>query len=153
MDWVAVLGAIGIPTILGTLIPFMVTRYYNRKDKKEDKEDNTKGKLIEIENNYENLSVLHRKDAELLRNSLDEMNQVLVILKNAQQAILRDRIIQMYNIYKEKGYMPIYARESLEHMFNEYKNLGGNGVIKTLVERLYQLPTELIEDSDDIIDT
>ena len=153
MDWVAVLGAIGIPTILGTLIPFMVTRYYNRKDKKEDKEDNTKEKLIEVENNYENLSVLHRRDAELLRNSLDEMNQVLVILKNAQQAILRDRIIQMYNIYKEKGYMPIYARESLEHMFNEYKKLGGNGVIKTLVERLYQLPTELIEDSDDIIDT
>lgn len=152
MDWVAVLGAIGIPTILGTLIPFMVTRYYNRKDKKEDKEDNTKEKLIEIQNNYENLSVLHRKDAELLKNSLDEMNQVLVILKNAQQAILRDRIIQMYNIYKEKGYMPIYARESLEHMFNEYKKLGGNGVIKTLVERLYQLPTELIENTENDLD-
>lgn len=41
----------------------------------------------------------------------------------------------------EKGYIPIYERENLEHMYDEYKALGGNGVIEDLVEKLRDLPT------------
>ena len=33
------------------------------------------------------------------------------------QALLRDRIIQAYNHYLEKGYCPIYARQNVEALF------------------------------------
>ena len=38
--------------------------------------------------------------------------------------------------------MPIYARESLDHMFTEYKNLKGNGVVAGPVDAMLSLPTE-----------
>lgn len=61
--------------------------------------------------------------------------------KNGVKALLRDAIIQQYNKYEERGFVPIYARESMEQMYKEYKNLGGNGAIENLVAKLHRLPT------------
>ncbi|MFQ9892423.1 MAG: hypothetical protein ACLRWH_04500 [Emergencia sp.] len=58
------------------------------------------------------------------------------------QALLRDRIIQAYNHYTEKGYCPIYGLENVEEMYNQYHALGGNGTITELVERVKELPTQ-----------
>lgn len=57
------------------------------------------------------------------------------------QALLRDRIIQSYNHYNDEQCVPIYARENLEHLYKQYKNLGGNGTITNLMEKLNDLPT------------
>ena len=61
---------------------------------------------------------------------------------NGVQALLRDRIIQAYNNYQDKGFCPIYARDNVEKMYQEYHALGGNGMITELVERIKELPTE-----------
>lgn len=61
-------------------------------------------------------------------------------LKAGVQALLRDRIIQSYNHYTEKGWMPIYARDSLDACYNSYEALGENGVIDDLMEQLRELP-------------
>ena len=58
------------------------------------------------------------------------------------QALLRDRIIQAYNHYTDKGYCPIYGLENVESMYRQYHALGGNGAITELVDRLKELPTE-----------
>lgn len=58
------------------------------------------------------------------------------------QALLRDRIIQIYNHYAEAGYLPIYARENIEALYKQYHALGGNGTITELIEKLHDLPTE-----------
>ena len=63
-------------------------------------------------------------------------------LRLGMRAILRDRIIQTYNHYSEKGYCPIYARENVSNMYDAYHNLGGNGTVTALYERLQDLPTE-----------
>lgn len=64
-------------------------------------------------------------------------------LRGGQRALLRDRIIQMYNHYVvTKGYCPIYARESVAEMYKEYKALGGNGVIEDLMRDIEDLPTD-----------
>lgn len=62
--------------------------------------------------------------------------------QNGVKALLRDRILAVYETYIQKGYMPFYARENLQEMFKEYKNLGGNGVVDGLITKLYELPTE-----------
>lgn len=62
-------------------------------------------------------------------------------LKAGLQALLRDRIIQAYNHYvQDKGWIPIYAKESLNACFRSYEALGENGVINGLMEQLNDLP-------------
>lgn len=58
------------------------------------------------------------------------------------QALLRAQIIHIYNKYMERGYLPIYECENIEELYKQYKNLGGNGTITKLVEKLFDLPTE-----------
>ncbi len=64
-------------------------------------------------------------------------------LKSAICALLRDRIIVIYNRYSEKEYFPIHERENLEHLTKEYYMLGGNGIVKELEGKLAELPTEI----------
>lgn len=151
MDWVVTLvGIIGLPAILSTLVPFFVTRHYSKKDQNKGERENTLKRLTELENKYEKLSNEHKDNSELVKSSIESINEALDGLKNAQQALLRDRIIETYNhYYRDSKHMPIYARESLNHMYQEYKNLNGNGVIEALVEKMYLLPTEPLDSDDD----
>lgn len=62
-------------------------------------------------------------------------------LKLGVQALLRDRIIQAYNHYvKDKGFIPIYAKESINACYKSYEALGENGVINDLMEQINDLP-------------
>lgn len=61
-------------------------------------------------------------------------------LKVGVQALLRDRIIEIYYHYTEKGWMPLDVRNSLEACYKSYEALGENGVIDDLVEQLRELP-------------
>lgn len=62
-------------------------------------------------------------------------------LRAGVQALLRDRIIQAYNHYVcDKGWVPIYAKESIDACYKSYEALGDNGVIDSLMEQLNELP-------------
>ena len=62
-------------------------------------------------------------------------------LRAGVQALLRDRIIQAYNhSVCEKGWVPIYAKESIDACYKSYEALGDNGVIDSLMEQLNELP-------------
>ena len=67
-------------------------------------------------------------------------------LKEGVQALLRDRIIQAYNHYSDKGWIPIYAMESIEACYKSYEELGDNGVIDKLMSQLRELPNHATED-------
>jgi len=58
------------------------------------------------------------------------------------QALLRAQIIHIYNKYMEREYLPIYERENIEELHKQYKNLGGNGTVDSLMEKLFDLPTD-----------
>lgn len=64
------------------------------------------------------------------------------------QSLLRDSIIKNYNKYTERGYCPIYAKESLKHVYQAYHNLGGNDVATKLYNTLLALPEEPKERED-----
>lgn len=66
-------------------------------------------------------------------------------LKEGVQALLRDRIIQAYNHYSDKGWIPIYATESIEACYKSYEELGENGVIDNLMSQLRELPNHSTE--------
>lgn len=61
-------------------------------------------------------------------------------LKAGLQALLRDRIIQAYNHYvQDRGWIPIYAKESIDACYRSYEALGDNGVIDNLMQQINEL--------------
>ena len=61
-------------------------------------------------------------------------------LKAGLQALLRDRIIQAYNHYvQDIGWIPIYAKESIDACYRSYEALGDNGVIDNLMQQINEL--------------
>ncbi len=63
-------------------------------------------------------------------------------MKLALQAILRRDMIDDYNKWKERGYAPIYAKQSFENCWIQYHSLGVNGVMDDIHEKFLKLPTE-----------
>lgn len=58
------------------------------------------------------------------------------------QALLRESIVSSYNKYSERGYMPIYAKESIKRAYTAYKALGGNDVASELYQKMLKMPEE-----------
>ena len=63
-----------------------------------------------------------------------------VAVKAGVQALLRAQLIDDYNHYSEKGFAPIYAKENFENCWQQYHNLGANGVMNDLYEKFMDLP-------------
>lgn len=78
--------------------------------------------------------------AILARMKEQEMRQKA--LEFGVQALLRDRMLHCYNKYIDEGFAPIYAKENYENMYQQYHELGGNGVMTHLHEEFMALPTE-----------
>jgi len=70
-------------------------------------------------------------------------------IKLGIRALLRDRIIQVYNHSYDLGYCPIYALENAVAMYEQYHALGGNGTVTELLDRLKELPTNRKENYDE----
>lgn len=60
------------------------------------------------------------------------------------QALLRNEIIRRYREFESKGEISILDQENLDEMFEQYKNLGGNGTVKKMMNDLYELKTKII---------
>lgn len=67
-------------------------------------------------------------------------------MKLALQAILRRDLIEDYNKWKERGYAPIYVKQSFENCWQRYHALGVNGVMDGIRNEFLELPTEKKED-------
>jgi hypothetical protein len=55
------------------------------------------------------------------------------------RALLRDRIVQAYYHYAERGWITLHGLENVETLYREYHALGGNGTVTKLVEALRAL--------------
>lgn len=67
-------------------------------------------------------------------------------LKAGVLALLRNEILRRYREYMSKGELTILDKENLEEMYEQYRNLGGNGMVKELMSELMQLPTKIIKE-------
>ena len=65
-------------------------------------------------------------------------------IEQGVQALLRNEIIRRYREFETKGEISILDKENLEEMFEQYKNLGGNGQVKKMMDELLELKTKII---------
>lgn len=116
------------------------------------REAETKEKAIE---DAEQLGDYHQQSIEIrnnLQKQIDGIKNDLDTIKNYHkeneavklgiQAILRDSIVSNYNKYKDKGYIPIYARDSVKKIYEAYTDLGGNDVAHDLYEKMRRWDTD-----------
>lgn len=61
-------------------------------------------------------------------------------IANGVEALLRESIINTYNKYSEKGYCPVYAKESLKRAYSAYHGLDGNDVATGLYHKCLNMP-------------
>lgn len=65
-------------------------------------------------------------------------------IEQGVQALLRNEIIRRYREFESKGEISILDKENLEEMFEQYKNLGGNGTVKKMMDDLLELKTKIV---------
>lgn len=73
---------------------------------------------------------------------LKEENRKNEAIAAGVQSLLRESIVENYNKYTDKGYCPIYAKESIKKVYGAYHNLGGNDVATELYHKILAMPEE-----------
>jgi len=77
-----------------------------------------------------------------LRDQLAEERKKNDAIAEGVQALLRESIVTSYNKHQDKGFCPIYAKESMKKVYSAYHNLGGNDVATELYNKLLKMPEE-----------
>ena len=72
----------------------------------------------------------------------EESKKQEAVMKGVQ-AMLRDRLLQGYRHYEQKGYAEYDDRKNMENMYSAYHGLGENGVMDDMQEKFKQLPEHL----------
>ena len=76
-----------------------------------------------------------------LFSSVKRLFKKQVAVETGVQALLRNEIVRIYDNSTEAKWIPIHVLDNVMLMYVEYKNLGGNGMVKELMEKLKRLPT------------
>ena len=63
-------------------------------------------------------------------------------MKAAVQAILRDKLLQRFQLCRLQGYATSEERLNFESMYVQYHLLGGNGVMDDVRQKFFDLPME-----------
>lgn len=86
-------------------------------------------------------ALLFKRLFKKMKENKDKQNAVEAGL----QALLRNELVRRYREYETKQEISIIDMENIEHMFKEYKNLGGNGTVKKMYDELLKLPTKIVK--------
>ena len=60
--------------------------------------------------------------------------------EEALKCLLRSNITSKYYVYSEMGEIPYYEKENIDRMFEQYKKMGGNSYVETIVKEINTLP-------------
>lgn len=53
--------------------------------------------------------------------------------------LLRVQLIEYHDKYTSQGYIPSYAYQNFEEMYEAYHDLGGNGMVTKMHEEIHEL--------------
>lgn len=60
--------------------------------------------------------------------------------QEALKCLLRSNITSKYYVYTEIGAIPLYEKENINYMEEQYTAMGGNSYVGKLVEEINELP-------------
>ena len=60
--------------------------------------------------------------------------------EEALKCLLRSNITSKYYVYSELKEIPLYEKENINYMYEQYKSMNGNSYVSELVEEINKLP-------------
>lgn len=60
--------------------------------------------------------------------------------EEALKCLLRSNITSKYYVYTELKEIPLYEKENIDYMFEQYDKMGGNSYVEGLVKEINALP-------------
>ena len=90
---------------------------------------------------YKNLKK-KQEEQEKMRQEQERKKQAI---ERGVQALLRDKLIENFRKYKIENEITLLDKENMDHMFEEYFNLGGNGMMRELHEEYLKIPIKVIK--------
>lgn len=112
MEWYQLLSIIGIPSIISGIVALILGRGMKVRDRKQE-------------------------DIRKQNEELERQNKAIMA---GVQALLRDRLLQGYRHYAEKGWANYEDRQNMENIYSQYHSLGENGIMDGMRERFLSLP-------------
>lgn len=76
-------------------------------------------------------------------------NSQIKSMKKGMMWIQHDRLLELCKMYLRAKEITVDELENLTGLYESYKELGGNGTIKKLFEKVQNLPVVVDEDEDD----
>lgn len=80
-----------------------------------------------------------------IKSRFKEQDKKREAIERGVQALLRNELIQRFREYKLVGEMTLLDKENMDHMFKEYFNLGGNGMMKEVYDEFKDIPIKIIK--------
>lgn len=80
-----------------------------------------------------------------IRKRFEEQDKKREAIEKGVQALLRNELIQRFREYKAIKEITLLDKENMEHMFTEYFNLDGNGMMKDVYEEFKEIPTKIVK--------
>ena len=90
---------------------------------------------------FKHLSNKFKREREERIEKEKKNAEEIAALKDGVRSLLRRNIISDCEKAQQNSYCDIMARDTLKDMFDSYKALGGNGIVKGLVDETFELPT------------
>ena len=147
MEWYKVLSiALSILSLLGlgTVASLFWKDFRDRKIQKSQAVKDAKKKeqqdIIREVISEENAHI--KEQIQAIKTDIDELNKTDRSQRKAIQAILRDRLYSLSNKYLAKGWVNKEEIENVENIYQQYHNLGKNGVMDARRDKVLDLPTE-----------
>ena len=106
------LCVVGIPSIISGIVALLINRGMSARDVKQEE----------------------------IRKKTSEVEQQSKAIMAGVQAMLRDRLLQGYRHYIEKGFADYDDRQNLENIWKQYHTLGANGVMDDMRAQFRRLP-------------
>ena len=91
------------------------------------------------------ISYVFKKIYSIYKTKMENLSVRQQAVEQGVQALLRNELIRRYREYELKQEITIIDKENIEHMYNEYKNLGGNGTVAKMYEDLMNLEIKIIK--------
>lgn len=85
---------------------------------------------------FTGMSLILAKGYHHMSVQLQEEKSRHKAVQDGVEALLRDNIVMAYNKFADRGYCPIYAKESIKKAYSAYERLGGNDVAHTLYDKI-----------------
>lgn len=123
-----ILGLLGVSSAVGGTISFFIQRYIKKRDRVRDE-------LAEIQR------AKQQAEQDAIRKKTEELEKQNLATMLGVQALLRDRLLQGFRHYINKGYADYNDRANLENMYTQYEALGPNSVMDDLYNEFKELPS------------